>query len=189
MTRSITCFQAIFVPLASLKVPSGIHTHIYISFPDEHAKFFSDLKSLVEATYAANGRRAVVLICHSMGSPMALYFLNRQTRAWKDRHVLAMITMAGAWGGTVRALKVFAVGRFPMYFGLSFCLIVIPTIFSLCRRSVSHIFFCLFFFFFFCLFVIRHALFSLRRRSVFPIHLFCLFCLFVIVIPLLFSIY
>ncbi len=77
---------------------------------DEHGKYFSDLKRLIEQTYSSNGDTPVILVCHSMGSPMALYFLNRQTQAWKDKHVAAMITMAGVWGGTVRALKVFAVG-------------------------------------------------------------------------------
>ena len=46
-----------------------------------------------------------------MGSPMTLYFLNRQSQAWKDKHVAAMVTMSGVWGGTVRAMKVFAVGE------------------------------------------------------------------------------
>ncbi len=50
------------------------------------------------------------MVCHSMGSTMALYFLNHQTQEWKDKYILSMITMGGVWGGTVRSLKVFAIG-------------------------------------------------------------------------------
>ena len=66
---------------------------------------------MVETTYERNGRRRVVFVCHSMGSPMTLYFLNNQSQAWKDKYVSTMVTMAGVWGGTVRAMKVFAVGE------------------------------------------------------------------------------
>ncbi len=68
------------------------------------------MKNLIESTYTTNGDRPVILVCHSMGSTMGLYFLNHQSQEWKDKHILSMITMGGVWGGTVRSLKVFAVG-------------------------------------------------------------------------------
>ena len=68
---------------------------------------------MIESTYLNNGKEPVILIAHSMGSPMTLYFLNRKTQAWKDKYVKAYITMAGVWGGTVRAMKVFALGKWP----------------------------------------------------------------------------
>ncbi len=107
-------FAKVATHLLTLGYQRGVDLHgapyDFRKAANEHAKFFDDLKSLVEKTYAANGNRAVVFICHSMGSPMALYFLNHQTQAWKDKYIKAMVTMAGVWGGTVRAVKVFAIG-------------------------------------------------------------------------------
>ena len=52
----------------------------------------------------------MLLVTHSMGSIMTLYFLNQQTQAWKDKYVRSFISIAGVWGGTARAVKVFALG-------------------------------------------------------------------------------
>lgn len=45
-----------------------------------------------------------------MGGCMTLQFLKAQTQKWKDQYVRALVSLAGAWGGAVKALKVFAVG-------------------------------------------------------------------------------
>ena len=45
-----------------------------------------------------------------MGSIMSLYFLNKQSQAWKDQYVRSLVSIAGVWGGTARAVKVFSVG-------------------------------------------------------------------------------
>lgn len=77
---------------------------------DEHQDFFKAFQALVEETYSANGDNPVLLVAHSMGGPMTLVFLQQQTQAWKDKHIRALVTLSGAWGGSVKALKVFAVG-------------------------------------------------------------------------------
>lgn len=77
---------------------------------NELGDVLAKMKTLVESTYEKNNRQKVIFICHSMGSPLTLYFLNHQTQAWKDKYVRAFVTMAGVWGGTVRAMKVFSVG-------------------------------------------------------------------------------
>ena len=66
------------------------------------------MKTLIEETYSANQATPVIILTHSMGSPMMLYFLLQQSPAWKSRHIRALVTLSGPWGGTVRALKVFA---------------------------------------------------------------------------------
>lgn len=77
---------------------------------DENAEWFADMKELVEETYAANGNQPITFIVHSMGGPMTLLFLQLQAEEWKDKHVARIIALAGAWGGSVKALKVYAMG-------------------------------------------------------------------------------
>ncbi|XP_065162884.1 phospholipase A2 group XV-like isoform X2 [Atheta coriaria] len=78
--------------------------------PNENYEYFVQLKALIEETYAQNNNTPVILIAHSMGGPMTLYFLNLQTQAWKDQHIKSMVTLSGAWGGSVKAVKVYAIG-------------------------------------------------------------------------------
>lgn len=78
--------------------------------PNENEEFFDKLKLLVEETYLMNNNAPVTLIAHSMGGPMTLIFLQRQTQKWKDKYISSFITLAGAWGGSVKAIKVFAIG-------------------------------------------------------------------------------
>ncbi|KAM8717314.1 hypothetical protein ACLKA7_004076 [Drosophila subpalustris] len=78
--------------------------------PNENKQFFIDLKQLVEDAYEANNRTAVTFITHSMGSPMTLVFLQEQTLEWKTQYVRRQISLAGAWAGSMKAVKVFAMG-------------------------------------------------------------------------------
>ena len=78
---------------------------------DEHGKFFVDFKVLIEEAYVKNDNRSVILVTHSMGGPMTQYFLVRQSQQWKDKYVRAFIALSAPFAGTVRAIKVFAVGK------------------------------------------------------------------------------
>ncbi|XP_061399219.1 phospholipase A2 group XV-like [Musca vetustissima] len=78
--------------------------------PNEHKQYFIDLKKLVEDTYEQNEQTPITFITHSMGSPMTLVFLQQQTLEWKNKYVARQISLAGAWAGSVKALKVFAMG-------------------------------------------------------------------------------
>ncbi|XP_076635420.1 lysosomal phospholipase A and acyltransferase [Colletes latitarsis] len=78
--------------------------------PNENEEFFNKLKTLVEKTYDANKQVPVTLIAHSMGGPMTLIFLQRQSQKWKDKYINSLITLSAVWGGSVKALKVFAIG-------------------------------------------------------------------------------
>lgn len=64
----------------------------------------------MEQTYEENNKQPVILIAHSMGALMALHFLNQQDQGWKDQHIKNMVTLSGAWGGSMKAIKVYAIG-------------------------------------------------------------------------------
>ncbi|KAK0077115.1 hypothetical protein PV326_010270 [Microctonus aethiopoides] len=78
--------------------------------PNENEEFFVKLKTLVEETYVMNNKQPVTLIAHSMGGPMTLIFLQRQSQKWKDLFINSLVTLGAVWGGSVKALKVFAIG-------------------------------------------------------------------------------
>lgn len=69
------------------------------------------LKALVEETYRINDNHPVIILAHSMGGPMSLHFLHIQSKTWKDQYIRALVTLSGAWGGSVKALKVYTVGK------------------------------------------------------------------------------
>lgn len=91
---------------------------LIIFFPGELGQYFIDLKQLVEETYKMNNDEAITFIAHSMGAPMLMIFLQKQTNEWKDKYIARMITIAGAYGGSAKAVKVFAVGDDLGAFGL-----------------------------------------------------------------------
>ncbi|XP_052865995.1 phospholipase A2 group XV-like [Anopheles cruzii] len=78
--------------------------------PNEHKEYFLSLKFLIEQTYTLNGDVPVTFVVHSMGAPMTLHFLQLQTAEWKAKHIRRVISLAGAWAGSVKALKVYAIG-------------------------------------------------------------------------------
>uniref|UniRef100_A0A1E1WVS1 Putative phospholipase A2 n=1 Tax=Tityus obscurus TaxID=1221240 RepID=A0A1E1WVS1_TITOB len=79
--------------------------------PNELKDYLESLKNLIMETYRMNGRQKVYIICHSMGCPVSLYLLNHQSQAWKEKYVNGIVSLGGAWGGAVKALKVFASGE------------------------------------------------------------------------------
>lgn len=78
--------------------------------PSESEEFFAKLKELVEETYIMNNNTPVTLLAHSMGGPMSLIMLQRQTQKWKDKYVNSLITLSAVWAGSIKAIKVFAIG-------------------------------------------------------------------------------
>lgn len=74
-------------------------------------KYYADVKNMTEMMYEQNSHIKVTYICHSMGCPVMSYFFNQQSQAWKDKYVHAIVSLGGAWGGAVKALKAFAAGN------------------------------------------------------------------------------
>nr|XP_023697419.1 phosphatidylcholine-sterol acyltransferase isoform X1 [Paramormyrops kingsleyae] len=75
--------------------------------PNEQEKYFGRLKAMVEEMYEEY-QQPVHLLGHSMGCNYILYFLNRQSQAWKERYIKSFIALGAPWGGAVKSLRVLA---------------------------------------------------------------------------------
>ncbi|KAK9888719.1 hypothetical protein WA026_000945 [Henosepilachna vigintioctopunctata] len=115
---SHTATGSYFNPITNLLVSLGHQRNLTLKgapydfrkAPNENGQYFIDLKKLIEETYESNSLQPVILIAHSMGGPMSLHFLNLQTQEWKDKFIKSLISLNGAWGGSVKAVKVYAIG-------------------------------------------------------------------------------
>ena len=74
--------------------------------PDELDEFYQNFTKLIEDTYYVNNGTPVVIIAHSMGNPVTLYFFNNYvTQEWKDKFVKKFVSLSGVWGGSVKTLS------------------------------------------------------------------------------------
>jgi len=117
ISKSSWGFATYFAPIVEGLVKAGyVRGSTLLGAPydfrkaaNEQGEYFRKLKLLVEESYKKEGRK-VVLVSHSMGSIMMHYFLQQQSQQWKEKHIRCLVSLAGAWGGLARALKVFALG-------------------------------------------------------------------------------
>lgn len=72
--------------------------------------YYSQLTKLVEDTYTINNNSKVVLLGHSLGNLVLLYFLNQKTQEWKDKFIGSFVTLSAPWGGSVKTIKMQASG-------------------------------------------------------------------------------
>ncbi|XP_069950317.1 lysosomal phospholipase A and acyltransferase-like [Cherax quadricarinatus] len=77
--------------------------------PNELGEYFLNLRDLIESTRVETGHK-VVLVAHSMGAPLVHYFLNYQPQSWKDQYIETLVTLSGAWAGSVKAVHIYATG-------------------------------------------------------------------------------
>ncbi|CAG9535443.1 unnamed protein product [Cercopithifilaria johnstoni] len=79
--------------------------------PNEFEEYYSNLTKLIEETYRYCDCKKVIIISHSMGSPLMLYYYNRiVTQEWKDKFIYSHISIAGAWGGAIQIIRLLASG-------------------------------------------------------------------------------
>ena len=75
-------FATIISHLLPLGYVRGVNLHgapyDFRKAANEHGDYFIMVKKLIEDTYAANDETPVIILTHSMGSPMMLYFLLNQ---------------------------------------------------------------------------------------------------------------
>lgn len=65
---------------------------------------------MIEDTYIKNNKTRVVLLSHSLGCPYTHYFLSKMPQDWKDMHIKVWITVAGAWAGAAKLMRIYASG-------------------------------------------------------------------------------
>lgn len=68
------------------------------------------MKALIEDTYIRNNKSSVALLSHSLGCPYTHFFLSKMTQEWKDTYIKVWITIAGAWAGSAKLMRVYASG-------------------------------------------------------------------------------
>ncbi|KAK7492259.1 hypothetical protein BaRGS_00016556 [Batillaria attramentaria] len=78
--------------------------------PNELGELFVNLTKLVEDTYAENNNTRVVMVAHSMGNPVLLYFFNHKPQSWKDKFIQAHVSISGVWAGSVKPVRLMTSG-------------------------------------------------------------------------------
>jgi len=79
--------------------------------PNELHEFFMNLTKLVEETYYQNKGLKVILVAHSMGNPVLLYWLNNYVHlAWKEKFIKNFVSLAGVWGGAAKPVRLMSSG-------------------------------------------------------------------------------
>jgi lysophospholipase-3 len=111
---SVHYFHAIVQDLVSIGYSKGVSVrgapYDFRKAPNELHDYYAQLKQLVEDTYMKNKNTKVVVIAHSLGNPVFLYFLNSQKQAWKDKFIQAHVSLSGVWGGAAKALMMISSG-------------------------------------------------------------------------------
>ncbi|KAK9800276.1 hypothetical protein WJX73_002429 [Symbiochloris irregularis] len=67
--------------------------------------FFEAFKALIQGAVDKNEGKPAVIVGHSMGCLVMLYFLSRQLPAWRAQYVHAFISVSAPYLGSVTALK------------------------------------------------------------------------------------
>lgn len=77
---------------------------------DEGHLWFDQVKILVENAYLVNDQTAVTFITHSLGGKLILYFLQQMPQSWKDQYVNQVISLSGAFGGSIKSMLAVSAG-------------------------------------------------------------------------------
>lgn len=79
--------------------------------PNELNDYFKNLTKLIEETYEINNKTKVMLVAHSMGNPVTLYWLNNfVTQAWTNKYIQNFVSLSAPWGGASKTMRLMASG-------------------------------------------------------------------------------
>lgn len=74
-------------------------------------EYYKSLTQLVEETYEMNNQTRIMLVAHSMGNPVSLYWMNNYvTQEWKDKYIRYFVSLSPPWGGAIKPLRLMASG-------------------------------------------------------------------------------
>lgn len=69
---------------------------------DENEEFLTGYKVLIEETFEENGKKPVVIICHSMGCTFTYYFFKQQDPTWLSQFISTWFIIGAPFGGTFK---------------------------------------------------------------------------------------
>lgn len=71
----------------------------------EQSGHFDKMRDLIEHAVKSNGGKQAVIVAHSMGSLVSLYFITRQNADWRFKYLKGLVTFSAPWEGSITALK------------------------------------------------------------------------------------
>lgn len=73
--------------------------------------YYNDLQQLIEDSYIRNNNNPVTLVAHSLGGPVATFFLSSQVQEdWKASRIKQLISLSGSFGGSVGSVRALVSG-------------------------------------------------------------------------------
>ena len=67
--------------------------------------YFTRLRLLIEHMFKNSGGVPAHIVTHSMGGPVGLAFLQRQSSAWKEKYIASLTSFSPPFGGSVDTIK------------------------------------------------------------------------------------
>lgn len=71
----------------------------------EQTGHFDMMRDLIEHAVKKNNGRQAVIVAHSMGSLVSLYFITRQSADWRFTYLKGLVAISAPWEGSITALK------------------------------------------------------------------------------------
>ncbi|KAL3143630.1 hypothetical protein ABBQ38_002426 [Trebouxia sp. C0009 RCD-2024] len=71
----------------------------------ESSGHFDKMRALIEHAVKVNDGKPAVLVAHSMGCLVSLYFITRQSADWRFTYLKGLVAISAPWEGSITALK------------------------------------------------------------------------------------
>ncbi|TKR81569.1 hypothetical protein L596_015420 [Steinernema carpocapsae] len=79
--------------------------------PHELIGFYDLLRTRIEKTYSVNDNKPVVIVGHSLGNPVMLYFYTNVVSAdWKQKFIKSHVSLGAPWAGAAQIIRMYTTG-------------------------------------------------------------------------------